>query len=131
MKKTKLLNSGLSGVISQMGHTQYLTIGDAGLPVPKGIQRIDLAVSQGIPTFLEVLDAVMSELCVEKIVLAEEIREKSPKMHEQILQRFPGISVEYISHESFKARMKDSAAIVRTGETTAYSNIMLVSGVTF
>ena len=33
MKKGKLLNSEISSVISQMGHTDSLTIGDCGLPI--------------------------------------------------------------------------------------------------
>ena len=73
----------------------------------------------------------MSELCVEKIILAEEIQEVSPKMHEAIMERFPEVAVEYVPHVEFKERTKDSEAIIRTGETTSYTNVILVSGVTF
>lgn len=131
MKKTTLLNSDLSRVISRMGHTQTLTIGDAGLPVPKGVERIDLAVVKGLPGFLDVLDAVLTELHVEKIVLAEEIKTVNPEMEADVLKRFPGIAVEYVPHETFKKCTQSSEAIVRTGETKAYSNIILQSGVTF
>lgn len=131
MKKTTLLNSNISGVISEMGHTQTLTIGDAGLPVPFGTERIDLAVVKGVPSFLEVLDAVLTELCVERIVLAEEIKTVNPEMEAEILKRFPGIAVDYVPHEEFKKQTEDSMAIIRTGETKAYSNVILVSGVTF
>ncbi len=131
MKKTKLWNSHLSTVVSQMGHTQTLTIGDGGLPVPAGVPRIDLAVTAGIPQFLDVLDAVLSELKVEKIVLAEEIRDQNPSMHAEILKRFPGIPVEYVPHETFKVQTRDSVAVVRTGENTSYANIILQSGVAF
>lgn len=131
MKKTKLLNSEISSVISCMGHTQKLTLGDAGLPVPQGVKRIDVAVAKGIPAFLDVLDAVLSELCVEKIILADEIRQASPQMHQEILARFPGVKVEYIPHEDFKEATKESVAVIRTGETTSYTNVIMVSGVTF
>ena len=131
MKKSTLLNSDLSRVISQMGHTQTLTIGDAGLPVPKGVERIDLAVVKGLPGFLDVLDAVLTELHVEKIILAEEIKTVNPEMEADVLKRFPGIAVEYVPHETFKVCTKSSEAIVRTGETKAYSNVILQSGVTF
>lgn len=131
MKKTVLWNSHLSTLVSQMGHTQTMTIGDAGLPVPAGVQRIDLAVTAGIPRFLDVLDAVLSELKVEKIVLAEEIQQANPDMWREILKRFPDIPVEYVPHETFKEKTKTSAAVVRTGENTSYSNIILQSGVAF
>lgn len=131
MKKTVLLNSRISKVIADMGHTQTLTIGDAGLPVPFGTEKIDLALVKGIPSFLDVLDAVLAELCVERIVLAEEIKKVNPEMEEEILKRFPGVAVDYAPHEEFKEQTADSMAVIRTGETKSYSNIILVSGVTF
>ncbi len=131
MKKTPLLNSEISRVISRMGHTQTLTIGDAGLPVPRGTERIDLAVVKGIPSFLDVLDAVLTEQHVERIILAEEIRTVNPEMEKAILERFPGVTTDYVPHEEFKKLTAQSEAIIRTGETRAYSNIILQSGVTF
>ncbi len=132
MKKTKLLNSMISAVVSEMGHTDTLTISDCGLPIRGEAKRIDLAVKLGVPGFLETLDTVLSELCVEKIILAEEIRESSSWMHQEILQRFSSkIKVEYVPHEEFKKLTEKSTAVIRTGECTSYANIILVSGVTF
>ena len=85
MKRGKLLNGEISTVIASMGHTDSLTIGDAGLPIPGDCQRIDLALTAGIPAFKDVLATVLEELCVEKIILAEEIRNKNPEGLEEIL----------------------------------------------
>jgi D-ribose pyranase len=133
MKDGKLLNSEISYEIAKIGHTQTITIGDAGLPIPKPVKRIDLAVTKQIPTFLQVLDAVMAEMRIEKITLAEEIMVKAPELHEQILKRFPQgeVMADYVKHEQFKKITEQSAAIIRTGETTPYANIILTSGVTF
>lgn len=131
MKKTELLNSEISYVISRLGHTQQIVIGDAGLPVPENVKRIDLALVKGVPGFLQTLDAVLSEMEVEGIILAGEIREKSPQMEREILERFPGVEAEYVEHEVFKERMKGCQAVIRTGETTAYANVILRAGVTF
>lgn len=132
MRKTVLLNSGISSVISRMGHTDMLTVGDCGLPIPEEVERIDLALKLGVPTFLETLDTILAELCVEKIILAEEIKTVSPQMHAAILERFDkGVQVEYVPHAQFKQESKKSRAIVRTGECTSYANIILCSGVTF
>jgi len=43
VKKTILINSRLSEVIASMGHTDTIAIADSGLPIPKGVERIDLA----------------------------------------------------------------------------------------
>lgn len=131
MKKATLLNANLSSVISQMGHTDTLTISDCGLPIRGAAERVDLALVKGIPTFLQTLDAVLSELCIERAVLAEEIRTVSPELHQQILKRLGGVPVVYVPHEAFKRQTERSKAVVRTGECTSYANIILVSGVTF
>jgi len=133
MKKCLLLNSEISYEIAKLGHTQSITIGDAGLPIPKNVKRIDLAVTKQIPTFLQVLDAVLSEMKVEKITLADEINTRASDLNDQILQRFSqyGITVEYVTHEQFKKITEQSTAILRTGETTPYANIILTAGVTF
>ena len=131
MKKSLLLNSEVSAVIAQMGHTDTLTLGDCGLPI-NGAKRIDLALRRGVPGFLETLDAVLSELCVEKVILSKEIRTVSPDMHAEILKRFAeGVTVEYVSHETFKKLTESSRAVVRTGECTSFANVILVSGVAF
>ena len=131
MKKTKLINSEISYTISKMGHTDSLTIGDCGLPIPNEVNRIDLALKYGVPTFLETLDTVLEELCVEEIVIANEIIENNEIIHNEILKRFENIKVTYVSHEDFKNQTKESKAVVRTGECSPYANIILKSGVVF
>ena len=139
VKKSTLLHSEISYVISKMGHTDTLTIGDAGLPVPKGVQRIDLAVSKGIPSFMEVFEAILSEQQIEMVIMAKEIKEKSIDLHHKILEKICSlkqqdnrdIQIFYVSHEEFKEKTLESKAIIRTGEFTPYANIILVSGVVF
>ena len=131
MKKTTLLNSNVSSVIAKMGHKDTLTIGDCGLPIPQGTERIDLALKKGVPSFLDTLDTVLTELCVERAILAEEIKTASPQMHTDIVSRLENIPIEYVSHEELKHQMQEARAVIRTGECTSFANIILVSGVTF
>lgn len=139
MKSGRLLNSELSSVIARMGHTDSLVIGDAGLPIPGGPARIDLALTRGIPSFLETLDTVLDELRIERVVLAEEIKDRNPGQLagiEQLLAAYgerTGASVEvvFVPHEAFKQRCGAALAAVRTGECTPYSNVILHSGVVF
>lgn len=131
MKRTKLINSELSYTISKMGHTDSLTIGDCGLPIPNGVNRIDLALTHGVPSFLDTLDVVLEELCVEEIVIASEIEDKNLVTYEEILKRFKNIKITKVSHEEFKNMTKMSCAVVRTGECSPYANIILKSGVVF
>ncbi|MBF0784031.1 D-ribose pyranase [Muribacter muris] len=139
MKKTALLNSSLSAVIAKMGHTDSLVICDAGLPIAVGQQTIDLALTQGIPDFLSTVKAVLSELFVEKIQLADEIKQANPHIEAELLQlieqtgRAQGnaIAVEYLPHSQFKQNSRQARAVVRTGECSPYANVVLYSGVPF
>lgn len=131
MKKTQVINSNLSRVISQMGHFDKLAIGDAGTPVPAETEKIDLAVTRDIPKFMDVLDNILEELEIQKIYLAEEIKIKNPAMLEQIQKRLPNTTIKYITHEEMKKELKNCKAFVRTGEMSPFANIMLESNVVF
>ncbi|WWY81578.1 D-ribose pyranase [Pediococcus pentosaceus] len=131
MKKTKMINSGMSRVIAQMGHFDKLSIGDAGMPVPMGTEKIDLAVDNGIPSFMQVLTNVLEELEVQRIYLAEEIKTENPKMLENIKALMPETPITFMPHSDMKQDLNNCHAFVRTGEMTPYSNIILESGVVF
>lgn len=131
MKKSKLLNSELSYEVAKIGHTQTMVICDCGFPIPRGVKRIDLAVAENIPGFLETINVLLTEMEVEKIILAEQIKTASPQMEAQILKRFPSAEVEYVQHSEFKEQSKNAECIVRTGEMTLYANIILQSGAAF
>lgn len=131
MNKGKLLNAGIMEVISRMGHTDRIAIGDAGLPIPDHVIRIDLALVEGVPSFLQVLDALLESYVCESYILAEEIKTKNPAVHEAIAARLPEVPAAYVSHEEFKSSCGDVKAVIRTGECTPYANIILQSGVIF
>lgn len=127
MKRTALLHSELSGVIAAMGHGDLLVIGDAGLPVPPRVRCIDLAVTRGVPAFLDVLDAVLSELVVERSAWAAEA---GPAVNQALRARNLG-DCGLMPHDAIKSLTRDARAIVRTGEFTPYANVALWSGVAF
>lgn len=133
MKKQGILNSDISRVLSYMGHTDTLCIGDCGLPIPDEVERIDLALCFGEPTFMRTLEIVAGDMKVEKIVLAEEIKVKNPEVLRKIQAYFAeqDVEVEFVSHTELKARTHDCKAVIRTGETTPYANIILQSGCIF
>ncbi len=139
MKKSTLLNSEISYMIANMRHTDMIVISDAGLPVPDQVPQIDLAVTKGIPDFLSVFNTILSELRIEKVVFAEEIKNCSSHLHTEIIQIIRKIEhdeqikveIEYVPHETFKTKTAASKVIVRTGEFSPYANIILSSGVVF
>ncbi|WP_419964324.1 D-ribose pyranase [Pantoea vagans] len=139
MKKGRLLNAELSHVIARLGHTDTLTIADAGLPIPAGPQRIDLALTPGTPDFMQVVNAVALEMQVESALIAEEIKQHNPHLHSALvavleaLQQHQGncITISYTSHEQFKQQTQRSQAVIRSGECSPFANVILSAGVTF
>ena len=132
MKRNGILNSKISRVLSYMGHTDRIAIGDCGLPIPDEVERIDLALTFGEPKFLHVLELVLQDMKVEKIILAEEIKEQNPEVLHGIERLFAGrVEVEFVPHTALKAATRDCKAVIRTGEITPYANIILQSGCIF
>jgi D-ribose pyranase len=60
MKKRGILNAQLSGYIAALGHKDTFMIGDAGMPIPKGVPIVDLALCGNVPTFIQTMDAVLA-----------------------------------------------------------------------
>ncbi|AMM25282.1 D-ribose pyranase [Variovorax sp. PAMC 28711] len=132
MKRTSLLNSDLSQVIAMLGHGDMIVLGDAGLPIPDGPRRIDLAVSANVPRLGDVLRAVLTEMQVERVLLAREALD--PQAPDNLPAWCAGelpVAPETISHEELKRLSARARAVVRTGECTPYANLVLIAGVTF
>lgn len=132
MRRRGLLHAELNRVIAAMGHTDTLVIGDVGLPVPPGVPCIDLAVLPGTPSFAAVFDAVYAELAVESATVAREIHGHNEALVALSARlRGDGVGVEEVSHDDFKHLCARAVAVVRTGETSPYANVILHAGVTF
>ena len=131
MKKTTLLQSELSYIIATLGHLDTLVIADAGLPIPAETVRIDLALTQGVPGATQTLKVVLEEMKVEKVILAEEAKDRNPKFLRDVQELLPEVPVQFVTHSEFKTRTASARAVVRTGEFTPYANVILVSGVVF
>ena len=131
MKKDGLLNPQILSAIAAMGHTEYLVIADAGLPVPSGIPVIDISLIRGIPDFGAVLHSVIDEMVVESFIVAEEMADKSQDTYGTVIEALPQVPFRCIAHEEFTEMAAKAKAVIRTGETTPYANIILVAGVNF
>ena len=133
MKRAGILNSDISRVLSYLGHTDTICIGDCGLPIPDEVERIDLALCFGEPTFMRTLQIVAQDMKIEKIVLAEEIKSQNSAVLAGIEALFADqqVEVQFVSHVELKEQTKTCKAVIRTGETTPYANIILQAGCIF
>ncbi|WP_194436419.1 D-ribose pyranase [Vibrio fluminensis] len=139
MKKSTLLNSEIAYLVSTLGHTDEITICDAGLPIADHVTRIDLALTHGVPSFIDTVRVILTESQIEGVVIAQEFADVSPELHQALLTELEleqarcnkVFNVEYVSHQEFKQRTHQSKAVVRTGECTPYANVIFQAGVVF
>ena len=129
MKKQGIINGNLARALAQLRHTDLFVIADAGFPAGPREQVIDLAVIPGLPRFADVLTAVLAEATIEESWIASEVGEVN---HEQA--RFLGTSLPHAkSVPHYELKMLSTAArfVVRTGDATPYSNVLLQAGYPF
>lgn len=131
MKKNGIINSHISSVLSYMGHTDSICIADCGLPVPDNIERIDLALKLGTPSFIDVLKEVINDMVVEQIILAKEIKDYNNNILDEIKKILPDVDIEFVTHNEFKKQTNSCRAVIRSGENTPYANIILKSACIF
>jgi D-ribose pyranase len=132
MKKHGHLNREVNRVLGCMGHTDSLVIADCGLPIPAGVECIDLSVAYAEPSFRRVLESVLAEMKVERAAFATETRELNGAVTAIASgMAAKGIRIEFVAHETLKELSRKARAVLRTGEATAYANVILYSGVQF
>lgn len=131
MKKSGILNPELAKQIAMLGHFDKICIADAGLPIPVGVARIDLALIKGVPLVQQVLEALELDVQVQEVITAAETASHNGALVQLTSDLWPDAAKSQVSHEDFKKMLGDCRFVVRTGEFTPYANVILVSGVPF
>jgi D-ribose pyranase len=128
MKKMPLLHPEISLAIAKLGRGDRLVITEAGFGIPDDVKRIDLALTRGIPTINDTLRVILTELDVEEVILAEEMQEVSPKVYAEMNEILGDIPTLEILNAAFKQQVKMARVVIRTGEISAYANMILRAG---
>ena len=129
MQEIGLLNRELARFVSQQGHHDLMMVVDAGFAIPKGLDVVDLSLTVNVPTVPEVLAVLKDYYSVEKLILARETRDVSPSLYKIMINSFDkNLNIELIDHLALKEKSKQVKLVIRTGDFTAYGNIILVSG---
>ena len=129
MKELGLINRNLARIIAEQGHQDLLLVADAGFAIPLGMDIVDLSLKENNPRVIEVLNEISKYHSVEKLIFAQQTMDKNPKYLNDIKNIWKeNIEVEIIDHVELKQLAKSVKAIIRTGDFTAYGNVILVSG---
>lgn len=129
MRSNGLWHPRLAAIVTGMGHGDEIVVADPGLPVPTCVETVDLVFARNEPLFLPVLAVLASELVIEGAVVADELLDS--EIRDGLERLLPGVPFETMPHSSLKQRTRGARAVVRTGETTPYANVVLRAGVPF
>jgi D-ribose pyranase len=131
MIQTGIINPHVLDLVARIRHTNTLVIADWAFPFWPEIETVDISLTHGIPTILEVLDVLRPNFKVGRIWQAEQFLETNST---QMIQRFDtafadftGAGVERLPHADFKSMVPRAIGLIRTGDPTTYGNIILES----
>lgn len=131
MKHVGILHPQLLDIVAMAGHGDVIVLADAGLRIPVSARRLDLAITCGVPTMAQVVDAVKDELVIEAAVVAAEFKDWNPDVYDEVVGRLP-LEPSARPHVELMADMAERAfAYIKTGECSAYSSVALVCGVSY
>ncbi len=129
MLKQGILNPQILSLLARVRHTNTLVISDRGFPYWPQIETVDLSLVDDIPTVVQVLNAIRPNFNISQIFMAQEFKVGvSPDMRDQFSAAISGIPVTFEPHIEFKKRVPQAIGLIRTGDTTQYANMILVSG---
>lgn len=129
MQKNGIINSHLAAAVARLRHMDLVVVADSGLPVPPGVEVVDLAVVYGLPSFSAVLAPLLDVAVFEAATAATEIVGANPTCW-RLLQSRLG-EVQLVPHTELKRLTGLASLVVRTGEASPYANVVLQCGVPF
>jgi D-ribose pyranase len=128
MIRTGILNPHLLSLLARTRHTNRIVIADRGFPSWAGLETIDLSLVDGVPTVLQVVDAIRANHVIGNAWMAQEFLDNNtPDIVQQFAQSFAGIRLMHKPHVEFKKLVPDCIGLIRTGETIQYANLILES----
>lgn len=130
-----ILSPELLKILMEMGHSDELVIGDGNFPAASNAKRLIRCDGHGVP---ELLDAILTLMPLDTYVPAPvflmETTQGDPRPaiwedYQRILAKHQAVKTERIERFAFYDRAKKAYAVVATGETALYANIILKKGV--
>ena len=123
-----ILNPHINSLLARVRHTNLLVIADRGFPYWPMIETIDISLVDGIPTVLQVLNAIRPNFAIGNIFMAQEFRAvNSPEVCEAFARATMLTGVCFEAHSELKKRVPGAIGLIRTADTIQYANMILVS----
>jgi D-ribose pyranase len=124
-----ILNPHLLSLLARVRHTNALVIADWAFPSWPEVETVDLSLVANVPTVLQVLGAILPVWKAGEAFMAEEFLPNNPAhIPAAFRQVLAPTRLNFEPHLNFKRRVPAATGLIRTADTTLYSNLILVSG---
>lgn len=131
MLHSKMLNPELAALFARFRHTNTLVICDLGFPFWPDVPTVDISLTHDIPSVRDVLRATDGALRIGGAWMAEEFRQahgsEAAAIESEYRELLGGQKIEFESHALFKRRVPAAIGVIRTGDSTAYGNLIIES----
>lgn len=133
-----VLSPELLKILMEMGHGDEIVIADGNFPSSAIAQRLVRLDGHGVT---EILDAVMQFLPLDTyvenpvglmaVVPGDDVKPAIWNDYKTIIGKYEpeNCKIEFVERFDFYERAKNAYAVIATGETAIYANILLKKGV--
>ena len=98
-----ILNPQINSLLARVRHTNMLVIADRGFPFWPMIETVDISLVDGVPTVLQVLQAIRPNFSIGQVFMAQEFTEENtPEVRAAFAQATTGLTLTYEPHLQFK-----------------------------
>ena len=136
---SNLISPDLLKILMEMGHGDEIVIADGNFPAVTYSKRLVRSDGHSIPPLLEaILDLFPLDEYVDNPVALMSVLPDDPTPTPQIWQTYDRIlqnhgqmpyKIDFMDRFEFYERAKNAFAVIATGESAIYANILLKKGV--
>ena len=128
MRPNRILHPQLAKALAECGHSDIILVTDAGFPIPKDANRIDLGYYAGETDVLKILNMLRQEIFVEEVTFATEVKTHHPALYQEVQEIYTGSGAVFkgTTHEDLVENLAPKAKlIIRSGSLNAWANFAL------
>jgi L-fucose mutarotase len=133
-----IISPELIKILMEMGHGDEIVLADGNFPAASHAQRLIRCDGHNVPDLLDAIlqlfpldHYVAKPAALMQVVAGDTVETPIWEQYRAIIEQKSGISqsLEQVERFAFYERAKQAYAIVATGETALYANLILKKGV--
>lgn len=131
----KIIPPELLKILCEMGHGDEIVIADGNFPSASIGQRVFYLTGNGATEILDAmlklmpLDTYAKPLYLMEVVKGDNVKTPIWDEYKEITKKYSDVGFEHIERFAFYERAKKAYAVIATGESALYANILLKKGV--